>query len=54
MVNLRRRVLRLERRERINRRWAAAHKEIARREQKSRRLLADWRRRQVAVSEDLT
>jgi hypothetical protein len=52
-VNLKARVESLEREERIRRRWAAARKEIARREAQASKRLADWRRRQEKAAEDV-
>ena len=46
MSNLRGRVLRLERKARIRRRWAAVYAEIARREDVERRRLVIWRFKQ--------
>jgi hypothetical protein len=54
MANLRARVLRLERRERIRRRWVAAQEYIARREKQGRMRVAAWRRRQEEEPEPAT
>jgi hypothetical protein len=52
-VNLKARIERLERLAPIRRRWAAARKEIARREQQSARRLADWRHQQEKLATDV-
>jgi hypothetical protein len=45
IAGLKKRIERLERQDRINRRWAAARKEVERRERQASMRLADYRRR---------
>lgn len=51
IAGLKKRIERLERQERISRRWATARKEVARRERESSRRLADYRRSLQKVEE---
>lgn len=52
MINLKKRIERLERQARIRARRAAAEKWIAQQEKLSRRRVADWRRRQANAPDD--
>jgi hypothetical protein len=53
MSNLRGRILRLEREERIRRRWAALYAEIARQQKAQQTRVTKWRRQQERESEDV-
>jgi hypothetical protein len=53
IADLKKRIERLERQERISRRWATARNEVARRERQSSRRLADYRRRLQKFAEEV-